>query len=67
MLLRAASQMRLRGAKRGEDDLGRIEERMHELSLTIGRLCAGKSAQFQQFCAQALRLKAALPLFKEAQ
>ena len=38
-----------------------LEDRMHELSLTIGRLRAGKSAQFQQFCEQALYLKAALP------
>jgi len=38
-----------------------IEERMHELSLTIGRLRAGKSAPFQQFCEQALHHKAALP------
>ena len=38
-----------------------IEERMYELSLTIGRLRAGKSAPFQQFCEQALHHKAALP------
>ena len=32
-----------------------VEERLHELALTIERLSAGKSAPFKQYCAQALQ------------
>lgn len=32
-----------------------VEERLQNLSLTIGRLSAGKSASFKQFCQQAMR------------
>ncbi|HVB74508.1 MAG TPA: hypothetical protein VNE38_13215 [Ktedonobacteraceae bacterium] len=38
-----------------------VEERLFELSLTVERLIAGKSTQFQQYCQQALRLQSALP------
>jgi hypothetical protein len=39
-----------------------VEARLFELSLAIERLSAGKSAQFQQYCQQALQLQAALPM-----
>lgn len=35
----------------------RVEERLHELELLIERLSAGKSADFKQFCTQALTSK----------
>jgi len=31
-----------------------VEERLFELSLTVDRLCAGKSIQFKQYCSEAL-------------
>jgi hypothetical protein len=37
-----------------------VEDRLFELSLTIERLSAGKSAHFQQFCQQALQSQDAL-------
>jgi hypothetical protein len=38
-----------------------LEDRLLELSLTLERLCAGKSLQFKQHCEQALRSREALP------
>ena len=38
-----------------------VEDRLFALSLTVERLSADKSAQFQQFCQQALPVEAALP------
>jgi hypothetical protein len=37
-----------------------VEERLFDLSLTVERLSAGKSARFQQYCQQALQSPAAL-------
>jgi hypothetical protein len=38
-----------------------IEERLFELALVVERLSAGKSAQFKQYCEQALRVRGAPP------
>ena len=38
-----------------------VEDRLFELELAIERLSAGKSAQFKQYCDQALQMQGALP------
>jgi len=38
-----------------------IEDRLFELELAVERLSAGKSAQFKQYCEQALNMQGALP------
>jgi len=38
-----------------------IEERLHELELTLERLCAGKSAAFKRYCTDALNSGSSLP------
>ena len=38
-----------------------VEDRLFELELAVERLSAGKSAQFKQYCDQALQMQGALP------
>jgi len=38
-----------------------VEERLHELELTLERLCAGKSAAFKRYCTEALSNTGSLP------
>ncbi len=38
-----------------------VEERLHELDLTIERLCAGKSVEFKRYCTDALASTRSLP------
>ena len=38
-----------------------VEDRLFELELAIERLSAGKSAQFKQYCDQAIQMQGALP------
>jgi hypothetical protein len=38
-----------------------VEERLHELALTVERLSAGKSQTFKIYCSEALRSNASLP------
>jgi hypothetical protein len=38
-----------------------VEERLHELELTLERLCAGKSAAFKRYCTEAFSQSGSLP------
>ena len=52
-----ARSIAVEARRNGVGITARVEERMHDLDLLIERLSAGKSAEFKQFCAKALKTK----------
>src|SRR5713226_2251142 len=61
-----AWQSRVIAAEAGTNGVGisrSVEDRLFELALAIERLSAGKSAEFKQYCEQAVQLKGMLPDF----